>query len=89
MRKHLWTIIFGIVLLAIGYWWYFTFTYVPTATLIYNNNGVEETYIIAYPLTSLIVKNEVDSAYIFYDKNGKSLIIVNDIDWNKLKIIKN
>jgi len=89
MKKHIWKIILGILIVAMGCWWYYSFTHIPTATLIYKNNEVEELYEIAYSLTTLVVKNEEDSAYIFYDKNGNSLIIVNDVDWNKLKIIKN
>jgi len=89
MRKNIWNVVLGIVLVAMGYWWYYTFTYVHTATLIFDNNGTEEIYEIGYRLTTLVVKNEQDSSYIFYDKNGKSLIIVNDVDWSKLKIIKN
>ena len=89
MKNNILTIIVIAILTTIGYWWYYTFTYVHTATLIFDNNGTEEIYEIGYRLTTLVVKNEQDSSYIFYDKNGKSLIIVNDVDWSKLKIIKN
>lgn len=88
MKKHFLTILYFIVALSLGYWWYYTFTYTPTVTLIYINDGITETHKIAFDLTTLIIKNEEDSSYVFYNKKGEPVIIVEDSNWDKITIIK-
>ena len=85
MKKNFWNILFIVLLSALGYYWYYVYTNVRTLKMVYMDGVTEKSYIIAPKYTKLIVRNDIDSAYIFYNKDRESVVIVEIKDLNKLE----
>lgn len=85
MKEKLQMFLLTIIFIGIGYLWYYTYTYIKTIEMVYNDGVTEITYTIAPKFTKLIVRDNGDSSYVFYNDNRKSLII---IKMEKLKYVK-
>ena len=78
-----------VLLAIIGYWWYYTYTYVVTMEMVYRDGVTEKSYTIAPRFTRLIVTNDKDSSYVFYDENGKSVVAIESKEVKNLEFINN
>lgn len=89
MKNNIQMFLFGAFLLALGYWWYYTYTHVVTMEMVYRDGVTEKSYSIAPRFTRLIVTNDKDSSYVFYDENGKSVVAIESKEVKNLEFINN
>lgn len=78
-----------VLLAMIGYWWYYTYTYVVIMEMVYRDGVTETSYTIAPRFTRLIITNDKDSSYVFYDENGKSVVAIKSEEVKNLEFINN
>lgn len=76
MKNYIRSIGFILFLSLIGYWWYYTYTYVRVIKMVHRNGILETDYTIAPKFTRLIITNDKDSSYVFYDEKRKSVVAI-------------
>lgn len=89
MKKNIRYLLFGFFMLLFAYWWYHTYTHVRTIEMVHRNGLTETSYTIAPRYTKMIITNDIDTSYVFYNKNGKSVVVIGVDEIKNLEFINN
>ena len=89
MKKNIGYILFGFLLLMIGYWWIYTYNSIRTIKMVYRNGVTETSYTIAPKYTKMIIINHTDTSYVFYDVNRKFVVVIGIDKTKNLEFINN